>query len=477
MQEPYREGPTSHPGPESCAAGRKARREALTGENAGQVTGSEITIKSGVPTPLPQAEGNIGRGAIGESRPDPAESKTLCMRGHSSHGNREAPRTPAGVGADGTAGEGPRPTPGVNGRGESDSRVVPEKQPNKGGPSVPSAEAVEGRRLAKGNSQQAAAPRTQSRTGASSGLLGVREVARRDRRARFTALLHHVTPTLLRMSFYDLKRHAAAGVDGVTWQEYEVGLEERLRDLHGRVHQAHGRNAPESARGASCASTFLAQGAGRVAEVCCTRLRQLPCRARKRRVRAGVSTGGHPSLAARLAAAQPEGSDLVGALQPDRQALDTLCEDPASVSQRSVSRQNPRQEPYAVVPLVRIRGGGPGQPGSLLRPRRFLRRKSRFQPPGSGRRPPTGPSAVVRSPGGGSRRRNGGNPSPSRASSVALPFPPFALPPRTLCPGIGSGATRAMTADICLHVWPLQKAAGPRLHQLGGEVDRPQQSR
>jgi group II intron reverse transcriptase/maturase len=105
-------------------------------------------------------------------------------------------------------------------------------------------EPVERRRPAKGNAEQDAAPRTQSRTGASIGLQGVREVARRDRRARFTALLHHVTVEWLRESFYSLKKRAAPGVDGMTWQEYEERLDERLADLHERVHRGSYRAQP-----------------------------------------------------------------------------------------------------------------------------------------------------------------------------------------------------------------------------------------
>jgi RNA-directed DNA polymerase len=66
----------------------------------------------------------------------------------------------------------------------------------------------------------------------SQGLGGVREVAKKRRQERFTALLHHVSVDLLRDSYYALKRQAAPGVDGVTWQEYETGLEGRLTDLH-----------------------------------------------------------------------------------------------------------------------------------------------------------------------------------------------------------------------------------------------------
>ncbi|MBI4470689.1 MAG: group II intron reverse transcriptase/maturase, partial [Acidobacteria bacterium] len=126
--------------------------------------------------------------------------------------------------------------------GESDDCVVPTKCPNKGG--EPPAEGMEGRRSTKKNTEQPTASRTQSRTSASSGLLGVRQVARKDKGARFTALLHHVTVTLLRESYNALKREAAPGVDGVTWQEYGTDLETRLVDLHSRVHRGSYRAQP-----------------------------------------------------------------------------------------------------------------------------------------------------------------------------------------------------------------------------------------
>jgi RNA-directed DNA polymerase len=78
----------------------------------------------------------------------------------------------------------------------------------------------------------------------SQGLRGVRETAKRRKQERFTALLHHVTADLLRDSFYALQRRAAPGVDGVTWQEYETGLEGRLADLHSRVHRGVYRAKP-----------------------------------------------------------------------------------------------------------------------------------------------------------------------------------------------------------------------------------------
>src|SRR5438045_3888671 len=85
---------------------------------------------------------------------------------------------------------------------------------------------------------------TQSGERVSQGLHGVRERARKNKQERFTALLHHVTAELLRESFYALKRKAAPGVDGVTWREYETGLEGRLADLHSRVQRGVYRAKP-----------------------------------------------------------------------------------------------------------------------------------------------------------------------------------------------------------------------------------------
>ena len=125
---------------------------------------------------------------------------------------------------------------------ESDCRVVPVKQPNKGG--KPSAEAVEGRRQPKENGAQSSIQPTQSGERVSQGLSGVRRVARERKQDRFTALLHHVTVSLLRESFDALKKNAAPGVDGVTWLDYEAGLEDRLADLHSRVHRGAYRAQP-----------------------------------------------------------------------------------------------------------------------------------------------------------------------------------------------------------------------------------------
>jgi len=126
---------------------------------------------------------------------------------------------------------------------ESDGLVVPAKPANEGGETRPE-ERVEGRGPAKGNTDRVSMRRAQDRESVVDGLSRVREAARRDKEARFTTLLHHVTLERLRESFYALKRGAAPGVDGVTWREYEVDLEIRLGGLLDRVHRGSYRAQP-----------------------------------------------------------------------------------------------------------------------------------------------------------------------------------------------------------------------------------------
>src|SRR5246500_5616004 len=132
---------------------------------------------------------------------------------------------------------------GINAGRESDGRVLPAKGPNKGG-SLSPAEGLEGRRPTKENTGQAAASQMQSWGNALAGLHRVREAAKREKQLRFTALLHHVSVSLLVNSFYALKRQAAPGVDGLTWQEYETDLDKRLEELHSRVHRGTYRALP-----------------------------------------------------------------------------------------------------------------------------------------------------------------------------------------------------------------------------------------
>jgi RNA-directed DNA polymerase len=157
------------------------------------------------------------------------------------HENREISSTPWGNSQG-------RPEKAINHNADahvlekSDCAVLPVNQPNKEGQL--SAEVGEGRAQPKENIDQSHMPPTQSGKRMSQGLDGVRKAAKERKQERFTSLLHHLNVDLLRDSFYALQRKASPGVDGVTWQEYETGLEDRLIDLHSRVHRGTYRAQP-----------------------------------------------------------------------------------------------------------------------------------------------------------------------------------------------------------------------------------------
>jgi len=130
----------------------------------------------------------------------------------------------------------------MNGHEKSDSAIVATKLPNKAG--KPAAEAVEPRAETKGNAGQQRTRRAQIRESVSQALERVRTAARQRKKEKFTALLHHISAGTLEVAFCALKRKAAPGVDGVTWQEYEADLEPRLIDLHGRIHRGAYRPQP-----------------------------------------------------------------------------------------------------------------------------------------------------------------------------------------------------------------------------------------
>lgn len=164
----------------------------------------------------------------------------------------------------------------MNGHGKSHSPDVPAKPPNKDGLErsgsdgkpqtgtkgetldtakgepkatsegrTPTAEGVEGRGLAKGNLSQQNMPRTQDRAGMPSALERIGEVARRDKKVRFTTLMHHVyNLDTLRGAYFGLKRDAAPGVDGETWREYGEQLEDNLKDLSERLKRGAYRAKP-----------------------------------------------------------------------------------------------------------------------------------------------------------------------------------------------------------------------------------------
>jgi RNA-directed DNA polymerase len=131
----------------------------------------------------------------------------------------------------------------TNGPGKSDRPTVPEKSPNNARPSA--AEGMEGRGLAKGNLPQQNASRTPSRKDALSALGQVRQAAGRDKKLRFTALLHHIyNLETLRMAYFRLKKEAAPGVDGETWRHYGEELEGNLLDLSERLKRGAYRAKP-----------------------------------------------------------------------------------------------------------------------------------------------------------------------------------------------------------------------------------------
>src|SRR6266404_1378002 len=157
------------------------------------------------------------------------------------HENREISRTSCSKEQDRSA-KAINQTADMHVLEKSDWAVVPVNQWNR--EAQASVEAGEGRAQTKENIVQSHKPPTQSGKGLSQGLHGVRRAASVRKQERFTALLHHLSVALLRESFYALKRQASPGVDGMRWQEYEIGLEDRLNDLHSRVHRGAYRAQP-----------------------------------------------------------------------------------------------------------------------------------------------------------------------------------------------------------------------------------------
>ncbi len=130
----------------------------------------------------------------------------------------------------------------MNERGKSDMPVVPANLPNKA--TSAAAEAGEERGMAEGNTASKTRPGHSAGPGAPHALDRVRHVAREDKEARFTALLHHVDLHRLRVAYWAIRPTAAPGVDGVTWEAYGQELEANLRDLHARLHTGRYRARP-----------------------------------------------------------------------------------------------------------------------------------------------------------------------------------------------------------------------------------------
>jgi RNA-directed DNA polymerase len=165
------------------------------------------------------------------------------MHERTSHANREIPGFPDCHVGNGAQREVGRRTPLMHEPGKSDSLVRPKKVSNKARGRA--AEGLEGRRLAKRNSPQATTLRTQGRVRVQAALGRVRQTAEQKKGARFTALLHHIYAVdTLRAAYYSLKRDAAPGVDGETWEHYGEVLEAHLTDLSGRLRRGAYRPQP-----------------------------------------------------------------------------------------------------------------------------------------------------------------------------------------------------------------------------------------
>jgi len=130
----------------------------------------------------------------------------------------------------------------MHGRGKSDSAIVAAKPANNAERSA--AEPVEPRTETKGNVDQQSTRRAQSRVSVSQALERIRQVAKERKKERFTALFHHISIDLLDEAFFELKQDAAAGVDDLTWQDYQANLERNLEDLHERVQRGAYRALP-----------------------------------------------------------------------------------------------------------------------------------------------------------------------------------------------------------------------------------------
>ena len=134
----------------------------------------------------------------------------------------------------------------MHGRGKSDPNIVAVKPANNAEQSA--AELVEPRAGTKGKAGQQSTCRAQDRESVSQALERIRIAARQRRKERFTSLFHHISIELLGIAFSELRRDAAAGIDGLTWQDYERDLERNLEDLHARVQRGAYRALPSQRR-------------------------------------------------------------------------------------------------------------------------------------------------------------------------------------------------------------------------------------
>jgi len=243
MKESYTEDLANHGDPESCGRTRKGMSEALTGVCMGRVLSRENTLPSGADA-VEDSGRQHGCQRKGELANAPARSETSCTYRNSMGENREIPIPPPA-----TASAGGRVekavicrTSTMHGNGKSDRPVVPANQPNKAVQTV--AEVGEERGLTKRNTTSKTGPGHSAGLSRPSALDRVRRAAKRDPKAKLTTLYHHLDGYHLHKAYFESKRKASAGVDGVTWQKYGEGLMDNLKDLHSRLHRGAYRAKP-----------------------------------------------------------------------------------------------------------------------------------------------------------------------------------------------------------------------------------------
>ena len=238
MVEVHRgEGVARHTDPESCGVAREGGVEALTGERVGQPLSGASKLPGADAVTV--AEGNTAADVIASPLPTRRRQRPWHARAAFRTGTGRSPLPPVAK----PAASGRRePKPTMNGAEKSDLLVVPRKSANKAG--APAAEPVEGSGGIKRNAELQSTVRTQSRVAVSQAQDRIRDAVTRNRKEKLTALLHHVSVEFLRAAFFSLKRNAAPGVDGVTWDDYAADLDRNLTDLNARVHAGTYRALP-----------------------------------------------------------------------------------------------------------------------------------------------------------------------------------------------------------------------------------------
>ena len=242
MKESHTEGLAHHGDPESCAGTRKGAGEALTGAHMGGVLSRETRCNQGADAVVLSGRQHACV-RKGECTRDPARSETSSTCGHSMRENREIPCPPPGDGPGGRAGKVDDRNPAMHRHGKSDSSIVPTKPPNKAGDLRGGGGGGKGADQGERASAKHA-PDTGPDQRVPSALERVRHVALRNKGERFSALLHHVTVERLREAFWAIRKSAAPGVDGVTWEHYRADLERQLVNLHARVQHGAYRAKP-----------------------------------------------------------------------------------------------------------------------------------------------------------------------------------------------------------------------------------------